>query len=221
LDEPNMNTPLRHYSKLDLLLMTIDQGVRTLAGVYSAPQRDNPALHTPETALTSSQRRRSAGLMRVNHVGEICAQALYAGQSLTAHHEKTRTAMQQAAQEETDHLVWCRERLQELNSHMSYLNPLWYGYSLALGVLAGLLGDAWSLGFIVATERQVIAHLENHLQRLPAADQKSRKIVAQMSEDESHHATAAILAGGKELPSPVKLAMKCLAKVMTTTAYYL
>ncbi|MGB6977448.1 MAG: 2-polyprenyl-3-methyl-6-methoxy-1,4-benzoquinone monooxygenase [Gammaproteobacteria bacterium] len=216
-----MNASARHYSKLDYLLMAIDQGVRTLTGGNQTAQRSNPATDMAETALTRKQQRHSAGLMRVNHVGEVCAQALYAGQSLTARAENTRTAMQQAALEENDHLVWCRERLQELNSHTSYLNPLWYGYSLALGVLAGLLGDAFSLGFIVETERQVIAHLENHLQRLPARDQKSRKIIAQMREDESHHASSATQAGAKELPSTAKFAMKCMSKVMTTTAYWL
>jgi ubiquinone biosynthesis monooxygenase Coq7 len=216
-----MNVCTRRYSKLDHVLMTIDQGVRILAGAYPSAKRHNPAAQLAETALTSEQQRHSAGLMRVNHVGEVCAQALYSGQSLTARAEKTRTAMQQAAMEENDHLVWCKERLHELNSRVSYLNPLWYGYSLMLGVLAGLLGDAWSLGFIVETERQVIAHLEKHLQRLPAHDQKSRKIVAQMCEDESHHATAATLAGAKELPSAAKFAMKCLSKVMTKTAYWL
>jgi ubiquinone biosynthesis monooxygenase Coq7 len=216
-----MNSDTRHYSKLDQLLITVDQSLRTLMNVYPAAQRNNPAIPETEAALTAAERRHSAGLMRVNHVGEVCAQALYLGQSLTAHTEKTRTAMQQAAKEENDHLVWCHERLQELNSHTSYLNPLWYSHSLILGVLAGLLGDAWSLGFIIETEQQVIAHLEHHLQHLPAQDQKSRKIIAQMREDEGQHATAATLAGGNELPGIAKFAMKCLAKVMTKTAYWL
>jgi ubiquinone biosynthesis monooxygenase Coq7 len=159
--------------------------------------------------------------MRVDHAGEVSAQALYQGQGLTARDPVVREKMQQSADEEIDHLVWCRERLQELDSRTSYLDPLWYVGSFTLGALAGLCGDAWSLGFVAETERQVVQHLDSHLHRLPAGDDRSRRILVQMREDEQHHGTVALEAGARELPSPVRRLMRLCSRVMTTTAYYI
>jgi ubiquinone biosynthesis monooxygenase Coq7 len=159
--------------------------------------------------------------MRVNHAGEVSAQALYQGQGLTARDPAVREAMAEAADEEVDHLAWCEERLDELRSHTSYLNPFWYLGSFSIGACAGLCGDRWSLGFVAETERQVVRHLESHLQQLPAADERSRRILAQMQEDEARHATTALEAGGAELPRPIRSLMQLCSRVMTTTAYYL
>jgi ubiquinone biosynthesis monooxygenase Coq7 len=157
--------------------------------------------------------------MRINHVGEVCAQALYQGQATTARLDTVRDKMERAAQEENDHLAWCEQRLEELDSHKSYMNPLWYAGSFAIGAAAGMAGDKWSLGFVVETERQVVRHLEKHLGRLPAQDEKSRAILEQMKVDEAHHATTALQAGGAELPAPIKTAMRISSKLMTTLAY--
>lgn len=165
------------------------------------------------------EKKHSAGLMRVNHTGEVCAQALYKGQAMTARSETIREQMQHSAREEEDHLAWCQQRLNELNSHTSYLNPLWYGGSLALGVVAGLAGDKWSLGFVAETERQVTKHLEEHLEQLPADDLESRRIVTQMRIDEQKHAHIACEAGAAELPQPIKLGMRLMSKIMTTITY--
>ena len=159
--------------------------------------------------------------MRVNHVGEICAQALYQGQAATAKADSVRQKMQRSAQEENDHLAWTQARVQELMTHTSYLNPVWYVGSLAIGAAAGLAGDRWSLGFLAETERQVVEHLNGHLARLPANDQKSRAIVEQMREDEGRHATVAIEAGAAELPLPVRKLMRLASKFMTSTAYWI
>ena len=156
--------------------------------------------------------------MRVNHAGEVCAQALYQGQALTARRDETRQQMEQAAEEENDHLVWCRQRIHELGGHTSLLNPLWYTGSLAIGAFSGLLGDKWSLGFLAETEHQVVRHLEGHLQRLPEGDEKSRAILEQMKIDEGEHCTTARDAGGSALPEPVKKLMNLASRVMTTTA---
>lgn len=203
----------------DSLILNFDRALRTLFAP-AASRRPHPDAGLPEAALTDAERRHVAGLMRVNHSGEVCAQALYQGQSLTARNPDIAQALQQAADEETEHLAWCERRLNELNSHKSLLNPLWYTGSFALGVLAGALGDRWNLGFLAETERQVEGHLDGHLQRLPAQDVKSRAIVEQMKADEIRHAETAIALGGAELPLPVKLAMKLTAKVMTQTAYW-
>lgn len=211
----------RHFSFMDQLLIQFDQGVRTLVGNYPTSERENPSLIIPEVDLTKEEREHAAGLMRVNHVGEICAQALYQGQALTARTEATRENMQQAAMEEFDHLAWCKSRLTELDSRTSYLNPFWYISSLSLGIIAGLAGDKWSLGFLAETERQVVKHLDKHLASLPAADQKSHAIVRQMREDEEKHAEYAIAAGANELPSPLKKIMAAMSTVMTMTAYRL
>lgn len=203
----------------DSLILHFDRALRTLFAP-AASRRPHPDAGLPEAALTDAERRHVAGLMRVNHSGEVCAQALYQGQALTARNPDIAQALQQAADEETEHLAWCERRLNELNSHKSLLNPLWYTGSFALGVLAGALGDRWNLGFLAETERQVEGHLDGHLQRLPAQDAKSRAIVEQMKADEIRHAETAIALGGAELPLPVKLAMKLTSKVMTQTAYW-
>ena len=165
------------------------------------------------------ERRHAAGLMRVNHTGEVCAQALYQGQALTARLPDVREEMEQAAAEEVDHLVWCEERLDQLGSHTSALNPIWYGMSFALGAAAGIAGDRWSLGFVAATEERVCRHLEEHLEQLPASDHRSRRIIEQMLEDERRHGEAALDAGGENYPEPVKRAMADVAKLMTRSSY--
>ena len=206
-------------SPIDRLLTAIDGSLRTL---FSPPRasRPNPALQTnPGTNLTESERRLSGALMRVNHVGEVCAQALYIGQAAVARDPATRAHLLEAAQEETDHLAWCADRLRELDSRPSLLNPVWYAGSYALGVLAGLRGDGWNLGFVVETERQVEAHLASHMDRLPSGDTASRAIVAQMKEDEARHADDALHRGGAPLPAPVRGLMRLAARVMTTVAH--
>lgn len=211
----------RKYSFVDHILIHVDQALHTLSSNVTTTVRTNPAATLPEADLTQSEQRHAAALMRVDHVGEVCAQALYQGQALTAHTTVVKQTMQQAANEENDHLVWCHQRLQQLHSHVSYLNPLWYGGSLLLGIIAGLMGDRWSLGFVAETERQVVKHIDSHLTHLPTTDEKSRAILAQMREDEAHHATVAIETGAAELPAPIKTGMRLLAKIMTTTAYWI
>ena len=211
----------RHYSPIDRLLLGMDQAVRTLFGRPQVTERPNPANGTADAELSEEERDRVARLMRINHTGEVCAQALYQGQALTAKLPVIRSQMERAAQEENDHLEWCDKRLHELDSRKSLLNPLWYAGSFTLGALAGIAGDKWSLGFVVETERQVESHLEEHLTRLPPQDHKSRAILEQMKEDEVNHANMALAAGGTELPGPVKLAMQLSSKVMTKTVYWL
>ncbi len=203
---------------VDNLITTFDNAVRTLHGVYNN-QRPNPAADIEQPELSDEERKHVAGLMRVDHVGEICAQALYQGQAFTAQDQKTREHMLEAADEEADHLDWCKQRLDELDSHTSLLNPLWYTGSFAIGAAAGIAGNGWNLGFVVETERQVEAHLDEHLEELPEQDQRSRVILQQMKEDEIRHADNALHAGGKALPEPIKKGMALVSKVMTTTAY--
>jgi ubiquinone biosynthesis monooxygenase Coq7 len=212
--------PTRHYTPFDQLLMQMDKAVRTVFGAPPVTERPNPAETQSETELAAVEQRLVAGLMRVNHAGEVSAQALYQGQALTAKLTEVRGKMERAAMEENDHLAWCEQRLKELDSHTSVLNPLWYAGSFAIGAAAGLAGDKWSLGFVVETEKQVVKHLQEHLERLPPQDHKSRAILQQMEEDESHHATTALNAGGSELPEPVKQLMRLTSKLMTATAYY-
>jgi ubiquinone biosynthesis monooxygenase Coq7 len=212
---------VRRYSTLDNLIMRLDKAVSPVFGEAARAGRENPAHAAPPDSLVPAERRHAAGLMRVDHAGEVSAQALYQGQGLTARDPVVREKMQQSADEEIDHLVWCRERLQELDSRTSYLDPLWYVGSFTLGALAGLCGDAWSLGFVAETERQVVQHLDSHLHRLPAGDDRSRRILVQMREDEQHHGTVALEAGARELPSPVRRLMRLCSRVMTTTAYYI
>jgi ubiquinone biosynthesis monooxygenase Coq7 len=210
---------IRNYSFLDRCLMQFDQSLRTLFNAPS-PLRPNPAASLPEPVLSPVQRRHSAGLLRVNHAGEISAQALYQAQALMSRSPEVQRSLEQSALEENDHLAWCNQRLQELGAHPSYLNPLWYLGSFTIGLVAGLAGDAWNLGFVAETERQVVNHLQGHLQKLPVADEKSRCILQQMQEDEGHHASVAMTAGAAELPETVKFFMQCFSKVMTTTAYW-
>ena len=206
--------------QIDSLICAFDRSLRVLSGV-TVGHRPNPAVKLAEATMTDEERRHSAGLMRVNHVGEVCAQALYEAQGAFASSELTREQFRKAGEEEVDHLAWTAERLSELGSRTSLLNPLWYAGAYALGAVAAKLGDAQSLGFVVETERQVEAHLNSHLDRLPAQDVRSRAIVTQMRDDEIAHADAARDLGASELPAPVKTAMKLMAKVMTGTAYRL
>lgn len=209
----------RVLSPLDRLLELANTGLRSsfARASGSRPTPGNPA----STPLDHAQRRHAAGLMRVNHSGEIAAQGLYQGQALTANAPETRAALEQAAAEEGDHLAWCRERLEELGSRPSLLNPVWYAGSVVIGALAGLAGDRVSLGFMAETERQVEGHLADHLDRLPAQDARSRTIVQQMQADEIGHGRAAIAAGGAELPPPVATLMRFSARIMTGTAYWI
>lgn len=210
---------MRNLTTLDRAIIRIDEALRLSAGAAPAPARANPAGGLPEAELDTAERREVAGLMRVNHAGEICAQALYAGQAATARNDAVRAAMQQAAGEELDHLAWCEDRLRDLDSHPSLLNPLWYAGSFAIGALAGFAGDRWSLGFLRETENQVEAHLQQHLDRLPAADARSRAILDQMKSDEARHADTAEAAGARELPRPVRCAMGLTASIMKALAY--
>lgn len=207
---------------IDEVLINFDRALRVITG-HAAASRPNPAerLHEEhEVALNEQEQKHSAGLMRVNHVGEVCAQALYQAQGQFSPSTQIREQFSNAAREEEDHLAWTAERLKELNSHTSFLNPLWYAGSYALGAVAARFGDSASLGFVVETERQVEAHLSSHLGLLPEHDQKSRVIVEQMRQDEIEHGASAQNLGAQELPLPVKTAMKVMAKIMTTTAYY-
>jgi ubiquinone biosynthesis monooxygenase Coq7 len=204
---------------LDRLIVEFDKGLRTLFAPATT-QRALPGKALPQPELSEVEKRLAAALMRVNHSGEICAQALYQGQALTARNPAAKAALEQAAQEETEHLSWCETRIRELGSHTSYLNPLLYTGSLAVGAFAGVLGDKWNLGFLAETEHQVEAHLARHLERLPALDARSRAIVEQMKQDEARHATTALEHGGATLPQPVKLGMKLGSKLMTKTAYW-
>jgi ubiquinone biosynthesis monooxygenase Coq7 len=205
---------------MDRLLGAFDQALRTL---FAKPRgtRPCPVVPAESTHLGAQEKSHAAALMRVNHVGEICAQALYTAQALATRNGALRASLERAAREETDHLAWTQARLDELGARPSLLNPLWYAGAFGLGLVAGRLGDPVSLGFIVETERQVEAHLQGHLERLPAADHASRAIVAQMKADEAAHAQSAQAAGAVELPAPVKMAMRAAAKVMTTTAHYI
>ncbi|MET0100482.1 MAG: 2-polyprenyl-3-methyl-6-methoxy-1,4-benzoquinone monooxygenase [Sedimenticola sp.] len=211
----------RDYSPIDNALIGIDQALRTIFGRPLVTERTNPANSLPESESSEEGREHTAKLMRINHTGEVCAQALYQGQALTAKLPDVRDSMERAAQEENDHLAWCESRLNELGNRKSLLNPLWYAGSFAIGAAAGVAGDKWSLGFVAETEHQVCAHLDSHLEQIPASDQKSRAILEQMREDELHHATVALEHGGAELPGPIKLAMKLTSKVMTRSVYWL
>lgn len=207
---------------LDRLIIEFDKSLRTL---LAAPQsvRPHPTAQTglANTPLQDGEKRHAAALMRVNHCGEVCAQALYNGQSLTARNPETVAALRHASLEETEHLAWCEKRINELGGRKSLLNPLFYGSSFALGAVAGAMGDKWNLGFLAETERQVGKHLQEHLAQLPEHDAKSRAILEQMQIDEAQHAANAVQHGAAELPQPVKSAMRAVSKVMTKTSYYL
>ena len=208
----------RAHSPLDRLLGDAQNALETIAGAQRA-QRPNPGAQEPDVVMDDDARRHAAGLMRINHVGEVCAQALYVGQASVARDPATRAQLLEAAQEETDHLVWCADRLRELDSRPSLLNPLWYAGSYAIGVLAGLRGDGWNLGFVVETERQVEAHLNEHLRTLPPADARSRAILAVMKDDEVRHADHAQASGARTLPPPVPGLMAAASRVMKAIAY--
>jgi len=210
--------PVR-LSSADRMLAVADHALRALTSTPQAA-RPKPVASRPTVALDDAERRHAGALMRVNHVGEVCAQALYSAQALATTDPALRQQFERAAGEETDHLAWTAERLTELGARPSLLNPLWYAGAFAIGLVAARAGDARSLGFLIETERQVERHLESHLERLPAADQDSRAIVAQMKDDEAAHALAAEQAGGTRLPAPLRWAMRAAAKVMTTTAHY-
>ncbi len=206
-------------SPIDRLILEFDTALRSVAGGANA-QRPTPGSDQGSNAgLDSAERKHAAGLMRVNHVGEVCAQALYQAQKLVARNPEIQEMLNHSGQEEMDHLAWCETRLHELGSHTSYLNPLWYTGSFAIGLAAGLAGDKWSLGFVAETEKQVENHLESHLETLPKEDQRSRAIVDQMRMDEITHGLAAKNAGGAHLPEPIQKIMQAMSKIMTTTAY--
>lgn len=211
----------RHYTPVDRLLLQADAALRTLLPFSGQPGRPSPAVVQPEAQLDEQQTQHIAGLMRINHTGEVCAQALYQGQALTAKLPQVRAAMEHAADEEIDHLAWCEQRIRQLGSQTSVLNPLFYGLSFGVGAVAGLVSDRVSLGFVAATEDQVIKHLDEHLQQIPENDEKSRAILQQMRKDEEQHATSALEAGGLRFPAPVKFGMTLLSKVMTKSVYRL
>ncbi len=211
----------RNFSLWDKLIDQADTALRTLANGNVRADREKPGSDIACDLGDPDDIKHSAGLMRINHTGEVCAQALYQGQALTARLGETREAMDKAAKEEVDHLAWCQDRLNELNSHTSHLNPIWYGLSFAIGAAAGVAGDDWSLGFVAETEDQVCRHLEDHLGRLPVEDERSRAILLQMHKDEEGHAIAARAGGGRTLPKPVKNLMALTSKVMTKTTYYI
>ena len=211
----------RQYNRLDKFIINFDKSLAAMFASTGPAQRPNPATSDPGSGLKAADIRVSQGLMRVNHAGEVSAQAIYQGQSLTARSRSVQRSMQQAAEEEADHLNWCKDRLEELDTHTSYLNPLWYFGSFTIGALAGLAGDKWSLGFVAETEHQVVAHLQSHLQKLPEQDEKSRAILEQMKTDEEHHDTVAIESGAAELPARIKKLMTLCSRVMTTTAYWI
>lgn len=203
----------------DHLIIEIDKAIRTLHGVVSQRRPTPLPEEVSSQSLTDAQRQHAAGLMRVNHVGEVCAQALYQAQRITSTSPEIKKQLAQAATEEEDHLAWCAQRLEELGSRPSLFNPIWYGGSFALGILAGLAGDAWSLGFVVETEKQVEKHLDSHLQTLPENDLASRAIVDQMRREEIEHGNMAMDAGARELPELAKKIMQVTSQVMTKTAY--
>lgn len=211
---------IRHLSPLDRLLDSAQNALSTVLGAPRA-ERPNPGIDQPDVVLDEAERRHAAGLMRINHVGEVCAQALYIGQAAVARDPATRAHLLEAAQEETDHLAWCADRLRELDSRPSLFNPVWYAGSFAIGALAGIRGDGWNLGFVVETEHQVEAHLEEHLQTLPEADQRSRAILRVMKDDEARHAESAEHAGARILPQPIPTVMAGASKLMKAVAYRL
>ena len=212
---------MRHLSPSDLFISHIDNALKTLVPGAATPHRDTPATQAPEAQLNDTEQKHAASLMRINHTGEVCAQALYQGQSLTARLPDIRQAMEHAAEEEIDHLVWCEQRIHELGSHTSVLNPAFYALSYSIGAVAGALGDKYSLGFVAATEEKVCEHLQEHMETLPEQDQRSRKVLEQMHEDELKHATLALDAGGVVFPAWIKQVMTGISKVMTKTTYRL
>jgi len=210
----------RKLSPLDRILASANNALRTVAAPAGRSARENPAANIIDADLDAQQKRHAAGLMRINHAGEVAAQALYQGHATVARDKGIEAQMQHAADEEFDHLAWCEQRLQELGEDVSRLSPFWYAGAFAIGAASGVLGDKWSLGFIAETERQVCAHLDSHLDSLPPEDVKSRAIIEQMRDEEEEHGDNAINAGAADLPAPVRRLMKMTAKVMTKTAYW-
>lgn len=204
---------------IDKLITTLDTGLRTVFAQANA-NRQRPDAHIDESPLTETEKKQAAALMRINHVGEVCAQALYSGQALTSRNPQIVQSLQHAANEETDHLAWCESRIHELGGRKSWLNPVWYAGSFTLGAVAGAMSDKWNLGFLAETERQVSSHLQNHLDKLSETDIKTRTIINQMQQDETAHAEEAKALGASDLPDPVKSGMKFASKIMTSTAYY-
>jgi len=214
-------TSLQRHSTIDKFLIQFDKALRTCSPGAAQARRSSPAANLTDGELKLREKKHIAGLMRINHTGEVCAQALYQGQAATAKLDQVRQSMEHAAEEEVDHLAWCDERLQQLDSRPSLLNPLWYGLSYGLGAAAGLAGDKWSLGFVAETEQQVCEHLEQHQHELPENDQKSHAILTQMINDEREHGESAKQAGGANLPLPVKQAMSVMSVLMKKTTYRL
>lgn len=210
----------RQFSAFDKAIIEFDKALTTLWGQPKGTGRPYPAAKFEEKTLTEKSRRHSIGLMRVNHAGEVSAQGLYQGQALTAQLDSVKTSMQQAAIEENDHLLWCRQRLSQLEGQTSVLNPLWYTGSFLLGAIAGKAGDSWSLGFVAETEKQVTLHLDTHLSDLSEDDIRSRVVLEQMKLDEAHHGQQALEAGGRTLPLPIRTVMKAVSKVMTRSSYW-
>ncbi len=211
----------RALTALDRLLAGVDNALRTVAAPAGHPARPNPAADLPPAELDARQKSHAAGLMRVNHAGEVAAQALYQGHAAVARDTSIEAQMQQAADEELDHLAWCEQRIHELGERTSLLSPLWYAGAFVIGAASGALGDRWSLGFIAETERQVCDHLDSHLEGLPAEDTRSRAIVATMRDEERQHGEDAVAAGAAELPPPIRKLMQATARVMTRTAYWI
>lgn len=211
----------RNFTLADRLVVNLDQALRTLFGRPLVTERSNPAEECTESELPESEKDHVARLMRINHTGEVCAQALYQGQALTARKEDVRRSMERSAAEENDHLDWCDQRVEELGGRLSILNPLWYAGSFTLGAVAGLAGDKWSLGFVAETEKQVEHHLQEHLAQVPQSDCRTRAILEQMKEDEIRHGQTARAHGGVELPAPIRAAMKLTSKLMTASVYRL
>jgi len=212
---------MRDYTPIDRLMINVDTALRTVAGKPIVTHRAYPADKVDDCEFKDEDRKHVASLMRVNHSGEVSAQALYQGQAMTARNNEVREKLEQAALEENDHLAWTEARLHELGDRTSFLNPIWYAGSLAIGAFAGAIGDKWNLGFLAETEHQVVDHLDEHLKELPKQDQRSRAILEQMKIDEAKHATTALNYGGAELPAPVKGLMSLMSKVMTKTTYRL
>ena len=211
---------VRNFKTTDVFFLLADDALTTLFGRPRTTGRENPGATVDEGQLSTFEKAQSARLMRVNHSGEVCAQALYRSQALTARSDALKKRMVQAAREENDHLRWCEDRIETLGGKKSLLNPIWYAGSFALGAVAGLIGDRWNLGFLAETERQVEKHLEGHLDRLPESDARSRAVVRQMKEDELSHATSALQAGAAELPDPIKNWMRLTSRVMTKTSHW-
>lgn len=205
---------------LDTLIIEFDTGLRTLLAKAKSV-RPHPDADIAEATLSDAEKNHASALMRVNHTGEVCAQALYSGQALTSHSANTVAALRQAALEETEHLAWCETRIAQLGGRTSLLNPVFYAGAFTMGAIAGVLGDKWNLGFVAETEKQVEAHLASHLDKLPQSDQKTRKIIEQMQQDEAHHADEAKRLGAAELPAVAKALMKQMSSLMTKSTYYL